>query len=632
MTRKKRLMSLRAVSNSASAIRLAADHRHDAIRAYDVLDTPPEQSFDDIARLAASIFGSKSAAISFLDGQRQWFKSQVGLGVRETPISESFCAHAVRQDEVMVVGNAAGDRRFATNPLVTGEPHIRFYAGMPIRAFDGTPIAALCVIDPEPRPEGITDLQRTALEVLAAQVEAQLELRRALNRREEQAEVQCALSNAMRYMAEHDTLTGLPNRAVFQQRLADAVDRVTSDATRTAVMLIDVDHFKQVNDAYGHDAGDALLREFGARLRRALRATDIVARLGGDEFAAILNGISADETLDKVCQSLDERLREPLIHKGRLIECRASIGIALYPDHAHSPEALVKCADLALNAAKFRRGSIVLFKKQMGARFDQELALLGEARAALAADRIVPGYQPKIDLRTGTIAGFEALARLRSAAGLREHRDMFSVAFKHSEVAAQIGGRMIKRILDDVKSWRDAGLDFGRVAINSCAADFAPNDFAERLLASLAARGLDPRLIELEVTEGIFLGRGSHHVARALKLLSSHGVRVALDDFGTGYASLSNLKQFPVDVLKIDRAFVKGVATDADDTAIVRALIGLGKNLGIETVAEGVETAEQAALVGSWGCCTAQGHLYGAASSAEHVRVMLGPVARVEAA
>ena len=205
---------------------------------------------------------------------------------------------------------------------------------------------------------------------------------------------------------------------------------------------------------------------------------------------------------------------------------------------------------------------------------------------------------------------------------------MFAKAFCNRELAAAIGERMITRVLDDIKSWKDAGLAFGHVAINSCAADYASNDFAERLLGSMAARGLDPRLLELEVTEGIFLGRGAHHVARALAMLSSRGIRIALDDFGTGYASLSHLKQFQVDVLKIDRTFVSGVSNDVDDAAIVRALIGLGQSLGIETVAEGVETHEQAAFVHSYGCSTAQGYLYGAACSSDRVPAVVANFAR----
>jgi diguanylate cyclase (GGDEF)-like protein len=593
--------------------------RNQALACYRILDTMPETDFDDIAGLASTIFGSTFAAISFIDDDRQWFKAKIGLGICETPITESFCVHAVARDEMLVVCDASSDPLFRDKPNVIGDPHVRFYAGMPIHASDGTPIAALCVFDPEPRPQGINEAERTTLRVLAAQVETQLELRRAIYQRDEQAAVEREMSNELQFIAEHDALTGLPNRAVFQRRLTETLDDAGGSPGRSAIMLVDVDHFKQVNDAFGHDAGDALLSDFGARLRLALRATDTVARLGGDEFGVILHDIDAAGALDSICRSIDERLRRPLSYAGRLIECRASIGVAVYPDHAETVERLIKCADLALGAAKAQRGSIVLFRESIGDDFENEVALLAQARAALASNAVVPGYQPKVDLRTGKVVGFEALVRLRDGKGLCEHPSMFLKAFCNPELAAAIGERMITQVLDDVMAWSAAGVAFGHVAINSSAGDYAANDFAERLLSEIDMRGLDLRTIELEVTEDIFLGRGSHHVARALALLSSQGVRIALDDFGTGYASLSHLKQFPVDVLKIDRTFLKGVGSDAADTAIVQALIGLGQSLGVETVAEGVETVQQAAFVLAQGCCTAQGYLYGGATTADSV-------------
>ncbi|TPG42570.1 EAL domain-containing protein [Sphingomonas koreensis] len=631
MARQTASLTLSGISLTPSDTPEAANDRRAAIREYCILDTVPEPNFDDIAKLAATIFETAAAAISFIDDDRQWFKSVVGLGMHETPISHSFCAHTILQDDVMVVEDATSDPRFVDNMLVTGEPHLRFYAGMPIRAADGTAVAALCVIDPVARLHGITDVQRTTLKVLAAQVETQLELRRAIIRRDEHADEQRRLSSAFRFLAEHDTLTGLPNRSVFNERLL-AATQARGHRSRAAVMLIDVDHFKQVNDAFGHDAGDALLREFGARLTRNLRAHDTIARLGGDEFGSILHGMDGDEALESICRSLDNRLREPLAHEGRLIECRASIGIAIYPDHAATPEGLVKCADLALSAAKARRGSIVMFQENLCAEFEREVGLLAEARSALTNGAVVPGYQPKIDLRTGLVAGFEALVRLSANPGLREHPQMFACAFGDRELAVEIGARMTQQVLDDVKSWSNAGVAFGHVAINSCAADFVSNDYAERLLAMLANRNLDPRLIELEVTEGVFLGRGSHHVERALAKLSSAGIRIALDDFGTGYASLSHLRKFPVDILKIDRTFVAGACVNADDAAIVRALVGLGQSLGIETIAEGVETPGQAALVKAAGCSTAQGYLYGAACAARLVPAVIAKLACARAA
>ena len=599
--------------------RAAAARRKAAIRQYSVLDTEKEAGFDEIVVLAAIALASPFAGISFIDEDRQWFKAELGLGVRQTPLSLSFCAHAVAHQDLLSIRDATKDVRFATNPLVTGEPKIRFYAGVPILAADGTPIAALCVLDTLPRPEGVTEEQRTALKILASQVQTQLELRRAIVERDTRAAEQLALSEELRRVAEQDGLTGLANRVTFNTALAEALSNKSGSSSRAALMLVDVDHFKQVNDSLGHDAGDALLRAFAARLRSTLRAGDMVARLGGDEFGVILRGVGTGERLDALVTSMSARLSEPIEHEGRVIDCGASIGIAAYPDHASTVDALVKCSDLALAAAKSNRGCAVFFDRDLAETFYQESKMAALARDAIQRREIIPYYQPKIDLNTGQLAGLEALARWRVGPKASAHPEMFAQAFGSRHLALRASEQMMMQVLDDMRGWIDAGVPFGHVAINSCAVDFAGNDFGERLLSAIDARGIEPRLIELEVTEGVFLGRGAHHVARALALLSKRGMRVALDDFGTGYASLTHLKQFPVDVIKIDRSFVAGIGRNADDAAIVRALIGLGDSLGIETVAEGIETAEQADFVRTQGCTFGQGFLYDEARPANAV-------------
>ena len=620
-------VGLNATGSSRSLVK-----RRAAIQRYDILDTLKEPDFDNIAILASTTLNTAFSAITFIDEHRQWFKAEFGLGIRETPIAHSICAHAIMQDDVFVVPDATRDPRFAALPFVTGHPHVRFYAGMPIRAADGTPIGALCVIDPAARPDGLPEAQHLTLKILVSQIQTQLELRRAIIERDAWEAQQQELSRELRFVADHDMLTGLPNRAVFQACLTAALERGAARGSRTAMMLIDVDHFKQVNDSLGHDAGDALLRSFAARLRGNLRAGDTVARLGGDEFGVILEGIGAEETLDTVIGSMTARLREPIRHEGRLIDCRASIGIAIHPDHAATGASLAKCSDLALAAAKSQRNCVIRFREELAHDFRRETEMLGVARAAIERREILPYYQPQIDLVTGELRGIEALARWRRNGRITAHPEMLAQAFANRELAAALSEQIIAQVLDDIVAWIAAGVSFGRVAINSCAADFVGNDFAERLLGKLEARSLDPRLIELEVTEGVFLGRGAHHVARALTILSAHGVRVALDDFGTGYASLTHLKQFPVDVIKIDKSFVAGIGRNADDAAIVRTLIGLGESLGIETVAEGIETVEQAAFVRAHRCTVGQGFLYGAACPASDVPALAQPAARTDAA
>lgn len=606
---------------------LAADQasvlRRVALAAYSILDSAPETDFDNIVRLAARIVGTHGAAISFIDDHRQWFKAKCGVNHRQTPISQSFCAHTIESKGLLVVTDARCDPRFADNPLVTQAPRICFYAGMQIRASDGTPIAALCVFDPAPRPLGLTELEEATLRTLAAQVEALLELRRLVLEREQQVIAQSQLTEKLRHVAEHDDLTGLPQREPFRKRLTIAIDQAKRDKNRLAVLFIDVDHFKQVNDSLGHDAGDALLCGFAERLRSVIRLCDTAARVGGDEFGIILCGIRQDEEITAVVQSLHARLQVPLEHRGRKINCKASIGVAIYPDHADCPESLSKCADLALAEAKLSRGCAKIFDRAMLEEFDREARMLAVVREGLEQGRIIAHYQPKINLDTGALVGFEALARCRTADRALILPESFSPAFDDRELAVAISRTMITTVLDDISEWTARGLPFGHVAINTGAADFRTDDFAEMLLAEIARRSLSPHVIELEVTERVFLGRGAHHVARALKVLGQAGIRIALDDFGTGYASLTHLKQFRVDQIKIDRSFVAGIGRNFDDTAIVRALIGLGQSLGVATVAEGIETVAQAEFVRSFGCGIGQGYLFGAAQPGEHVPAII---------
>lgn len=619
----------RSYSASTSKVR---SNRRVAIRRYQILDTEPERDFDNIAMLAARILGTQSAAISFIDDHRQWFKARCGLDVGETPVAVSFCAHTIEADAIFVIKDTSVDPRFSANPLVTAAPNVRFYAGMRILAVDGTPIAALCVFDPESRPQGLTEVEQTTLQVLASQVEALLELRRLVIERQAQVIAQSVLSDKLRHLAEHDVLTGLPHRGLFHKRLKRAIRKAKQNNTRVALMLIDVDHFKQVNNSLGHDVGDALLCRFADRLHTAIRKTDIVARLGGDEFGILLSGIGRDEEIAALVGSLNDRLHEPFEHRDRMIDCRASIGLAIFPDHATTAETLSKCADLALAEAKRSRGCAEIFSQSLHDDLKRETQMLSVAREGLASGRIVAHYQPKIDLNSGGLVGFEALVRCSSVGSAPILPEGFSQAFMDRELSVAISQQMLARVLDDIRSWVDRGLTFGHVAINSGAADFYADDFAESLLAAIEMRGLLPGMIELEVTEGVFLGRGAHHVARALSVLSKAGVRIALDDFGTGFASLTHLKQFRVDVLKIDRSFVDGIGKNIDDTAIVRAIISLGKSLGIDTIAEGIETQVQADFVRSYGCDVGQGFLYSPAEPPQRVPAIIAEYIRKAAA
>ncbi|MBV8687944.1 MAG: EAL domain-containing protein [Alphaproteobacteria bacterium] len=438
-----------------------------------------------------------------------------------------------------------------------------------------------------------------------------------------------AVEDRARWNATHDPLTGLPNRLQFRERLGEAIRRADADGSRVGLLHLDLDQFKRVNDELGHEGGDALLKTFAARLQGALRCVDTVARLGGDEFAIAVPGLRTDGEILPLLELLRARLREPFLHEDKILDCQVTIGVGLYPLHGRSRDDLSKVADIALHMAKCAgRGSIMVFEPRMRTDLQRRSSMIELGRSAVEDDRIVPYYQPKVDFASGAVAGFEALLRWRSLRGVMQAPATIAAALEDMDVAAAITDRMLQLALADMRRWRDRGLGFGHVAVNAAAADFRSDDFAERILAKLRRAGVPPKCFQLEVTETVFLGRGAEYVERALKLLSAEGVSIALDDFGTGYASLRHLKQFPVDVIKIDQSFVQRLDADAGDAAIVDAVIKLGKSLGIATVAEGVETRAQADHLIEAGCDFGQGHLFSKAVPARSVPSILARLGR----
>ena len=427
-------------------------------------------------------------------------------------------------------------------------------------------------------------------------------------------------SRQLQWTSEHDALTDLPNRRAFESHLQAAVLRAMRSNGHVALLLVDLDHFKHINDTLGHPAGDHLLKAFSKRLRKSVRTSDFVARLGGDEFAIILEGDG--ESLDpvKAGEAVVERLRQPVAFEGRTVSAGASIGGAVFPRDAESANELFKSADIALYALKEEgRGGTRMFHNQMRQDAQIKSSQLSLARIAVTEKSVEPHYQQKVDLRHGRIAGFEALLRWRHGTRGLQLPDTVAEAFNDYQLASKIGELMQRRVFADLKGWLGRGLDVGFVALNAAPAEFLRDDFAECFLERLQEFSVPPSLIEVEVTEHVFLGRGSEHVTRALKVLNAAGVRIALDDFGTGHSSLSHLRDFPVDVVKIDRSFVEQMPFDADVRAIVSAVIKLARSLKIDVVAEGIETEAQKQLLISDGCRLGQGFYFGRAIQADEV-------------
>jgi diguanylate cyclase (GGDEF)-like protein len=421
------------------------------------------------------------------------------------------------------------------------------------------------------------------------------------------------------YLAHHDSLTSLPNRTKFREDLEQTLRLLSRDG-RLAVLCLDLDHFKEINDSLGHPIGDDLLKEVACRLRTSVREGDTVARLGGDEFAIVQTGadLQASES-SSLAARLVEIVGTPYLIQGHQLNIGVSIGIAFAPNDGEDPDQLLKNADMALYRAKEDgRGTYRFFEPGMDARAQARRVLEIDLRAALTRDEFEVHYQPIHDLKTDQITAFEALIRWKHPLrGMISPMDFIPLA-EETGLITQLGDWILRKACMDAAAWSRQV----RVAVNLSPVQFKNSNLVESVISALAASGLAPARLELEITESVLL-QDSEMTLAALHKLRSFGVKISMDDFGTGYSSLSYLRSFPFDKIKIDRSFVQELATRDDSMAIVRAVTGLGKSLGISIVAEGVETTEQLGLLRTEGCTEVQGFLFSRPRPAQDVEAML---------
>lgn len=428
------------------------------------------------------------------------------------------------------------------------------------------------------------------------------------------------IAERLRVASEQDALTLLPNRRAFEKHLRKVTARAGEAGGNVALMLLDLDHFKHVNDTLGHLAGDHLLKVFARRLKTCVGAAGFVGRLGGDEFAIVLDQVRDDEELAGVAQCILSRIKAPVTFAGKPINGGLSIGCAVYPRDADDAQSLLQHSDTALYDLKVSgRGGIQMFSARMKEATERAANQLDLARSAIRDDAVEPYYQPKVRLETGEITGFEALLRWWSPGNGIQPPGSLAEAFNDYELSTKIGGLMQRRTFADMAEWLQEGRRLPPISINAAPAEFLRDDYAERLLDRLDEFRIPPSLIEVEITEHVFLERRSELIVRALEMLKGAGARIALDDFGTGHSSLSHLRDFPVDVLKIDRSFVSRMITMPRMLAIVRAIAKLGPSLSLDIVAEGVESPEQLHALRDAGCEFGQGYLFGRAMHSAEV-------------
>jgi len=581
--------------------------RLQALRETGLLDLPEQEAFDDIAKLARDIAATPMALVSLVDQDRQWFLSHLGTPVRETSRSIAFCAHTIQSSEVLEVCDAHMDPRFADNPLVRGDPKVRYYAGVPLVLSSGEALGTLCVLDTVSRT--LSPRQLDSLKTLAHGVVGEIELRRRMLRLEQEIDRRRMAEVQIAHMAMRDVLTRLPNRAALLDRLDQQLRCCDRKGAKLAFLFVDLDRYKLINDTLGHEVGDFALVEVSRRLSDAVRDSDTVARLGGDEFAVLLTEVEGLDAALAVAVKLKATLAEPTTLKGSRLHFSASIGVAMYPEHGNSVEEIIRNADLAMyQAKKAGGGAACAFSQAMGARAQDLLALENDLRDALKRDEIVAFYQPQVMLGHAGLCGVEALARWHHPQLGVLGPDKFIAFAENRGFIHQIGQRMLEQALAQLVRWDVQGLVVPRVAVNVSAVELR-DGYADFVDAALKRHGLAPARLELEITEST-LAADNASAIRVLEVLRRRGISIAVDDFGVGYSSLGQLRRMPIDTLKIDKCFVDEVTTNAQDAAIVSAVVTMARSLGLRTMAEGAEDSAHVEALKRLGCDCVQGYVW----------------------
>ena len=765
--------------------------RLDALYALKILDTAPEERFDRITRLAARIFDCAHASITLIDKNRQWFKSAVQLDESETPRDISFCAHTILHNKALVIADTWEYQDFINNPMVTGEPHVRFYAGVPLSVDQTYNVGTLCIVDNQPRTFNKADI--AILEDLAKVVESELQsqavqdITSSLLKSQEQLQeneklsrvrntilelivnssaispilntivksveleyegIQCSIllldsskthitmgaapslpdfyneaidgleigigvgscgtamftgervvaqdimthpywaefkevaamanlrscwsqpiknsagevlgsfaiykrepaiptaneiklieqfahlasiaierqksSDLIWRQANFDTLTDLPNRNIMGEHLKQALSTAHRDNTQVALMFLDLDNFKDINDTLGHSVGDDLLVECARRIEQSVREKDIVARLGGDEFVIIITDIHHFTGIERTAQKILKILATPYFLQNEVVHSSASIGITVYPTDAEDVSGLLKNADQAMYGAKSTgKNNYQYYTLSMRQAAIQRMSLINDLRCAIDNDQFFMLYQPIVDLQTGAIYKAEALIRWQHPTrGLIGPMEFIPLA-EETGLIIDISNWVFSQVCKKVKFWRSELCPNLQISINTSPVHYTDNERCiTQWLDILLSSHIPPDAILLEITESLLM-ESTEYVSNKLFQFRQAGVDIALDDFGTGFSSISYLKRYPTDYLKIDKSFVHSMTQVSNDKVLCEAIIVMAKKLGIKVIAEGVETPEQHKILENMGCDFAQGYLFSYPLTAEQFTARL---------
>lgn len=426
----------------------------------------------------------------------------------------------------------------------------------------------------------------------------------------------------MCYMAEHDNLTGLPNRSLLTDRLSQSIAFTQRHGQKVALMYLDLDHFKHINDSLGHGVGDLLLQAVSKRLQSCIRLSDTVSRQGGDEFVVLLSEVKEIDDAAHIAEKLIAAMAKPFVIDSHRLHVTLSIGISLYPDDSKDIEELIRNADTAMYQAKKKgRNNYQIFTPEMNARAVARQSVEQALHQAIEKHQFVLHYQPKVNLENGVITGAEALIRLKPSSRRLVSPTQFVKIAEDCGLILPIGRWALHEACRQAQSWLESGLNLGQIAVNVSSKEFHGKDFLAGIRAILDDTGLDPNHLELELTESGLM-QNTKHTTEILRTLKDLGVQIAIDDFGTGYSSLSYLQRFPISTIKIDQSFVQDIDGDAGE-AIVSAIIAMGTSLKQRVVAEGIETRQQLAFLQSHHCAEGQGFYFSQPLAADEFAELL---------
>jgi diguanylate cyclase (GGDEF)-like protein len=608
--------------------------RLQALAEYDILDTPPEVIFDELARIAASICETPIALVSLIDGRRQWFKAKVGLEATETPREFAFCAHAIHGVEPFIVPNTLEDPRFATNPLVTSDPAIRFYAGAPLITPDGQALGTLCVIDRVPRELSPDRIE--ALQLLSRHVVAQLELRKRVSElsrtnvrrglqigdlQQTRARLDGLIQEQgvkLTNLAQYSAQTGLANRALFLTRLQEQLQAAAPQIAPVTVFVLDMQRFAFVSETLGQSHLDEFLRQVAHRLMKIFPRGEQIAHLEADRFAAFTPAApSVQEAAALLDGQLLPALSAPYTIEDQELRVAFKVGIAIATPEDRSAELILRRAKAALLKAKESEEAYAVFSADLEKRVANVISLETKLRRALEQQQFELHYQPKVSLIDGTVTGVEALLRWRDPSPESPTDDpsnlwvppaRFIPALESTGLILEVGRWALTQAAHDHRDWQSRGVAAPRIAVNISPLQLRHRHFLREFREILDTPGPAPG-IDVELTEAMLMEQPEQCI-QSLQTLRQWGIKVAIDDFGSGYSSLRYIARLPIDALKIDMAFVHAMTKEADNMAIVSTVISLAHGLRLKTIAEGVETEEQRNLLRLLRCDEMQGYLF----------------------